>query len=58
MMIKCCKGCEERTVEPNCHMTCERYLEAVEEADRIREERRKDFYLAAYANEQKARRRG
>lgn len=21
-----CKGCEDRTVEPNCHMTCDRYL--------------------------------
>ena len=22
-----CLGCESRTVQPNCHMTCERYLQ-------------------------------
>lgn len=21
-----CKGCDERTVEPNCHTLCERYI--------------------------------
>ena len=21
-----CQGCEDRTVEPNCHMTCEKFL--------------------------------
>lgn len=31
-MIKApCKDCKERTVEPNCHMTCQRYLESVKE---------------------------
>ena len=24
-----CKGCKDRTVEPNCHMTCDKYLEFV-----------------------------
>lgn len=23
-----CKDCKDRTVEPNCHTTCEKYLEA------------------------------
>jgi hypothetical protein len=22
-----CKGCEDRTADPNCHMTCKRYCE-------------------------------
>jgi hypothetical protein len=22
---KCCLGCTERTAEPNCHTTCEKY---------------------------------
>lgn len=21
-----CKGCQDRTVEPNCHITCEEYI--------------------------------
>lgn len=33
-MIKCCKDCTERSVEPNCHDTCERYLaEKARDAD-------------------------
>lgn len=26
MQITCCKGCDKRTVEPNCHMVCAEYL--------------------------------
>lgn len=30
-MIKApCKDCKERTVEPNCHMTCKRYHDFLE----------------------------
>lgn len=28
MRITCCKDCPDRTVEPNCHITCPRYLKA------------------------------
>ena len=34
-----CKGCPNRTVEPNCHMTCETYLAFRAERDRVIQER-------------------
>lgn len=34
---KSCQGCPDRTVEPNCHMTCEGYLKRVEKNKRIKE---------------------
>lgn len=37
-----CRGCQDRVVEPNCHMTCERYLAFVEELERIKEEQKKE----------------
>ncbi len=30
-MIKVCRNCADRCAEPNCHMTCERYIKAKEE---------------------------
>lgn len=48
MSIKCCKGCEERTIEPNCHMTCERYLEALEEHHRIRDQKIREKHVWDY----------
>lgn len=32
-----CKDCPDRTVEPNCHMTCERYKKQVEEHEKSKE---------------------
>lgn len=32
-----CKGCRDRVVEPNCHMTCEKYLAYRAHVDRVRE---------------------
>lgn len=32
-----CKGCTDRTIEPNCHMTCERYLNDVEENRKMKQ---------------------
>lgn len=29
-----CYQCENRCVEPNCHMTCEKYLEEVKQNNR------------------------
>ena len=50
MSIKVCKGCQDRTVEPNCHMECERYLKAVEEQralqDKIDAERKLNSYYS------------
>lgn len=34
-----CKDCADRTVEPNCHMTCEGYLFRSKEAEKVRRER-------------------
>ena len=30
----CCNGCQDRTIEPNCHTTCELYLEYRKELDK------------------------
>ena len=38
-----CYRCSDRTIEPNCHDTCGRYLEWVAENEKIKKERRKDF---------------
>lgn len=32
-----CYNCKDRTVAPNCHMTCELYLKEVEENKRLRQ---------------------
>lgn len=49
MNITCCRGCQERTIEPNCHTTCEKYLAEVEENRRVRElvnkGKQADWYL-------------
>lgn len=51
-MITCCKDCPDRTIEPNCHSTCERYIKAIEEHHRIRQarirEKNADTYIAAH----------
>ena len=39
--FKTCKDCPDRTVEPNCHMTCEGYQFRWEEAEKVRNERLK-----------------
>jgi len=37
-----CKGCKDRVAEPNCHITCERYL--AEKA--LYDEKKKKIYNA------------
>ena len=37
-----CKNCKDRTIEPNCHMTCEKYKQAKEESAKEWTERHKD----------------
>ena len=41
-VIRCCKGCNDRTVEPNCHMTCETYLEQKEKQKEVCEKMSND----------------
>lgn len=38
-----CEGCPDRTIEPNCHITCEGYIFRLEKIAKLRESRRKDF---------------
>lgn len=30
-----CKDCPDRVVQPNCHMTCKKYLKEVEDNNKI-----------------------
>ena len=47
-----CKGCPDRTVEPNCHTTCEYHLKRVKTKQRENEARRaeQNRYVNMYAN--------
>jgi len=52
-----CKGCERRTVRPNCHATCAEYAKYKTELARARKHERKDEEVIAYLKDRKARRR-
>jgi hypothetical protein len=41
-MVSPCKGCERRTVRPNCHGTCGSYKKYVAERELIRNRREKE----------------
>lgn len=43
-----CKGCPDRVVEPNCHMTCERYKEFQAYRQAIIDSRRDEQECKAY----------
>lgn len=34
-----CKDCPDRTIEPNCHSTCEKFAAFTEEKERIKNNR-------------------
>ena len=40
-VVRCCKNCTDRTVQPNCHMTCQKYLD---QSAKQREVNKKLFY--------------
>lgn len=44
-MINVCKDCPYRTVEPNCHTTCERYLAAKAQLGEANKKRRTENAL-------------
>jgi hypothetical protein len=59
--INCCYNCPDRTIEPNCHTSCEKYLsqkeawekqkEAMREADNVSwglTAQRKRLYYTVY----------
>lgn len=43
-----CYGCSERTIEPNCHDTCERHHKWLAGNEKINKARRKDFEYYDY----------
>ena len=49
---KSCKDCPDRTVEPNCHMTCEYHLKREERQVIIRKARKKnhDTFVMKFSN--------
>ena len=40
-MFEACNGCTDRRIEPNCHLTCEKYLLARARLDEAKERERK-----------------
>jgi len=54
MTITCCKDCQDGTVEPNCHDTCERYLEERAQLHRIRNKRIREKSADAYIRAHRA----
>lgn len=42
---KSCKDCPDRTIQPNCHMTCEGYLARCERNEMIRA-KKKEYILS------------
>ena len=46
-----CQGCEDRTVEPNCHMTCEGYMFRCEQNKKKRSLRRSDSDYETFKRE-------
>lgn len=42
---KPCYKCEDRTVEPNCHMTCEKYAKLKDEIETLKAIKKEASYL-------------
>ena len=47
---KSCKDCPDRTVEPNCHMTCEFHLERVAKTEKIRIAKEMESYASKFGS--------
>lgn len=43
-----CQGCSDRTVEPNCHITCKGYLERCSKAEKIKKIRQTESSIKGY----------
>ena len=43
--FKACYKCDNRTVEPNCHTTCEEYLEEVNKNEKVKAKKREAFII-------------
>ena len=53
--FKWCKDCPDRTVLPNCHSTCEGYLNRCREAEEKRQKKLQEFNIDDYITKRKAR---
>lgn len=47
-MFEFCKGCTDRRIEPNCHLTCEKYLLERARLDEVKERKLKDKIVSAH----------
>lgn len=55
-----CKGCPDRRADPNCHITCEKYIKEKQDNDKNKKERRyrnevDDWYFDSLARNNKRR---
>lgn len=53
-----CLNCPDRKAEPNCHITCNEYLERIERYNAIKSKKQNDkqlidYYRAKYGKKQK-----
>ena len=44
---RCPPDCPDRSIEPNCHGTCQIYLDSVEEVQKIKERKKADAFYTA-----------
>ncbi len=51
-----CKGCERRTVKPNCHATCQDYKDFVIKRQEYLAAKRKDNVICEYIDQLKRKR--
>ena len=56
-LYTCCKNCPDRTIEPNCHTTCERYLAVRAEQYETKKRRQAVQAIDSYVAHNKGKRR-
>ena len=49
-VIKCCKGCEQRRIDPPCHGTCPTYIKEKAENEAMMDEYRKRHNIQTRLN--------
>jgi hypothetical protein len=52
-----CKGCESRTVHPNCHAACAKYAEFINDHQKYAKQKRENEIVLGYIKERKLKRR-
>lgn len=46
--FKTCKDCPDRTIQPNCHTTCEGYLARCKKNEEIRKAKAEDYDMRQF----------